>query len=245
MKTFSCLAALLLLVSACSGGVDDPNDATDQDRQQGDDGPADNDTQDDDGDTDVGGSDGDGSSPTDDGPVVTCPAAALEAKQFEVYGDSFHGDWFADTFGPPLSTETTNVCTGAKAQKFTNTVEFSGFFFKTSVAGVIPTRHLSARIWVSKTSLWTIAATPDGEDGHCYRLPFPETCGENSPVDCGPDQHAAPCLLTWTSGWNDVELDVPASVGSVRTIFFERQQLAGALGGNVTVIIDDLRLTQP
>ncbi|MEZ0313325.1 MAG: hypothetical protein ACAI38_16255, partial [Myxococcota bacterium] len=106
--------------------------------------------------------------------------------------------------------------------------------------GNVAANHISLRVYVSEDTNFTIAPTPNGEDGHCYRLPTPTTCGENGP--CGPDQHAAPCILQWDAGWNTVDIDIPASTGVVKTIFFERQNEGGE---TVTVIIDDLRLTQP
>lgn len=228
MKKILLTSGLFLGLIACSSNVDGPAP--------------------DDGDTQLTG-DGDGdvsqdedqqatdTTPGDNDSSQTCPAPALTANQIEVYGEGEGDGWISGGFTSSVSTETSNVCSGSQALKYVSH-HFDGIYFVHSAD--LPANHLSVRVYVSDDTNFTIAAVPNGGDGHCYRLPYPTTCGENGP--CGPDQHAAPCILQWSAGWNAVELDIPASTGTVAKVFFERQDLGPE---TVTLIVDDLRLTQP
>jgi hypothetical protein len=232
VKTFPhCIATFLLVLGlACSGGVDGPAD------DDGDRGPGDGDTADDDADSDdAENGDGDGMQSTE-----PCPAPALGTNEVAVYAEGDGSNWSSYGFGGSVTTETSNVCSGGSALKYA-AAQYDGIGFgRTSPIAAV---HLSVRVYVSEDSNWTIAALPaTGANGHCYRLPFPTLCGQFD-VACGTNQNATPCILQWETGWQTVELDIPASTGTVQQVMFENQ--TDPTGASITLIVDDLRLTQP
>ena len=267
VSSFIVSASLLLLLAvACSGGVDSP-DENQGDNDQGDSQLTDDGNHDDDGTDDDGDGDGGDSTPGDqDGTGCqyagagdnACPAPTVCASQHVVFDENDKNGWTHFSFGSNASVQSGTACSGTKAFK-TDVHQFEGLAFNHGPTvfdlSDVPATHVSIRVWVSEASAWTVAATPlsaadpdrpaGSKDGHCYRLPF-ANCGEGFEGICGPNQEAAPCILHWVTGWNIVELDIPAETGgAIAQIMFERQIESGSDSAVITVVVDDLRLTQP
>jgi len=153
---------------------------------------------------------------TDLAPTGVCPAPAPGAGVFVVYGEAVAAGWESDGFGAGLTDESTTVCSGGHALRYT-AHQYDGLQFLTT-GPAVTARHLSVRVHLDVASQWAVAAVKPGEsDPHQFL--------------------GNPVVMTWPAGWRAVELDIPATTPQTRWILFEKQD-----AGNAQLVVDDLRL---
>jgi hypothetical protein len=144
-----------------------------------------------------------------------CPVI-VAANEHVIFGDSDAAGWEHWGFAGAFSDETATVCTGAKALRYT-AHQYDGVQFVTDTQPIAAT-HLSVRAHLDVASDWAVAAVKPGEnDPHQFL--------------------GTPVVTTWKAGWNQIELDIPATTPETRWILFEKQD-----SGNATLVLDDLRL---
>jgi hypothetical protein len=146
------------------------------------------------------------------GPCPVVPAAGDEV----IFGDVDAIGWEHWGFSSAISDETSTVCSGTRALRYT-AHQYDGLQFVTDTHPITAT-HLSVRAHLDVESDWAVAAVRPGEND--------------------PHQFLGnPVVTTWKAGWNVIELEIPPTTPETRWILFEKQN-----PGNATLVVDDLRL---